>query len=175
MDIGAIFLTLAILVLVAMYLAQPYLERRTKIVSAEELEHSTLLATRDRYINSLKELDFDHSMGKIPTEDYPTQRAELLQKGAAALRHLDEYEGAKSTSAEDRLEAVIAARRADATGSEELVIDETPAIADDDDLEAMIAARRSKRKAKSAGFCPNCGHPVMTNDKFCANCGKKTA
>jgi phage protein D len=168
MDIGAVFLTLAILTLVVMFLAQPYLEKRTKIVSAEELEHSTLLAERDRYINALKELDFDHEMGKIPAEDYPVQRADLLKKGAEALRQLDEYEGAKSTSAEDRLEAVIAARRADAVGTQE------PAPSTDDDLEAMIAARRSKRKAKSAGFCPNCGHPIMANDKFCTNCGKKT-
>ncbi len=176
MDIGAVFLTLAILTLVVMYLAQPYLERRTKIVSAEEAEHSTLLAMRDRYINALKELDFDHEMGKIPAEDYPTQRADLLKKGAEALRHLDEYEGTKSTSAEDRLEAVIAARRADATGTYTPNPDETPAITgDDDDLEALIAARRSKRKEKSAGFCPNCGHPVMESDKFCTKCGKKTA
>jgi len=49
MDIGAIFLTLAITTLVAMYLIQPYMERRTKIVSAEELEHSHLLAERGHW------------------------------------------------------------------------------------------------------------------------------
>ena len=170
MDIGAIFLTLAITTLVAMYLAQPYLERRTKIVSAEELEHSYLLAERDRYINALKELDFDHEMGKVPEEEYPSQRAELLKKGADALRRIDEYEGAQNTSAEDRLEAVIAARRADSTSAP--AVDSS--VDTDDDLEALIAARRSKRKAKSGGFCPNCGHPILADDKFCTNCGKKT-
>lgn len=169
MDIGAIFLTLAILTIVAMYLVQPFMERRSKIVSVEELEHSHLLAQRDRYINALKELDFDHEMGKIPEEDYSPQRADLLKKGSEALRQLDEYEGAKGSSAEDRLEAVIAARRADSTS--------TPAASistDDDDLESLIASRRSQRKAKSGGFCPNCGHPILANDKFCTNCGKKT-
>jgi len=168
MDIGAIFLLMALLTLVAMFLAQPYMQRRTKIVSTEELEHSTLLAMRDRYINALKELDFDQELGKIPAEDYPVQRAELLKKGVEALRRLDEYEGASATTAEDRLEAVIAARRADGA--------ETPTkdASLDDELESLIAARRSKRKAKSAGFCPNCGHPILANDKFCTNCGKKT-
>jgi hypothetical protein len=174
MDIGAIFLTLAILTLVAMYLAQPYMERRTKIVSAEELEHSHLLAERDRYINALRELDFDFEMGKIPEDSYPGQRADLLKKGADALRRIDEYEGAKVTSAEDRLEAVIAARRADATSTPESASQDAPGMDADDDLESLIAARRSKRKAKSGGFCPNCGHAVLATDKFCTNCGKKT-
>lgn len=170
MDIGALFLTLAVAILVAMFLAQPYLERRTKLVSAEEHEHSHLLAERDHYINALRELDFDYELGKIPEEEYPVQRTGLLQKGAEALRKLDEYQGANATSAEDRLEAVIAARRADSIESP----DAAPTLNADDELESLIAARRAKRKSKSNGFCPNCGHAVQTSDKFCTNCGKKT-
>lgn len=174
MDIGALFLTLAVTTLVVMYLVQPYIERRTKIVSREELEHSQLLAERDRYINALKELDFDHELGKVPAEEYPVQRADLLKKGAAAFRKLDEYEQAQDTSAEDRLEAVIAARRADATNAPKAKSATAPTLDADDELESLIAARRSKRKAKSGGFCPNCGHAVLATDKFCTNCGKKT-
>ena len=173
MDIGALFLTLAVATLVAMYLGQPYLERRTKLVSEKEFEHSHLLAERDRYINALRELDFDYDLGKIPEDEYPAQRANLLQKGADALRKLDEYEGAKDTSAEDRLEAVVAARRADSTAAP-VAADAAPTMNADDELESLIAARRSKRKAKSGGFCPNCGHAVLAKDKFCTNCGKKT-
>ncbi|MCF6278647.1 MAG: zinc-ribbon domain-containing protein [Anaerolineales bacterium] len=170
MDIGALFLLLALLTLVAMFLAQPFMERQAKIVSAEELEYSALLAKRDHYINALKELDFDYSLGKIPEEDYPTQRAELLTMGVESLRKLDAFEtsGAKMVTAEDRLEAAIAARRADATEVSPVALDA------DDELESLIAARRSKRQAQSAGFCPNCGHPVLSNDKFCTSCGKAT-
>ena len=167
MDIGAIFILLALTILIAMYLAQPYMEWRAKVVSAEELELSALFAERDRAISALKELDFDNSLGKVPAEDYPIQRANLLKKGADALRRIDEYQAgvAGMTNAEDRVEAAIASRRA---GS-------APTTNADDDLESLIAARRSKRKAKSGGFCPNCGHPVLSTDKFCTNCGKKTS
>ncbi len=159
MDIGAIFILLALTILVAMYLAQPYMDRRAKVVSAEELELSALFAERDRAISALKELEFDNSLGKVPAEDYRLQRAELMQKGADAMRQIDEYKAGGAPMPEDGLEDAIAARRADTS---------------EDDLESLIAARRSKRKAKSGGFCPNCGHPLLSGDKFCTSCGKRT-
>ena len=66
MDIGSIFLILAILVLVVVYIAQPLLQRNAASVSDEEQEYSALLAERDRILNILQELDFDHTLGKIP-------------------------------------------------------------------------------------------------------------
>lgn len=162
MEIGAIFILLALLILVALYLAQPYLERHATLVSESEQELSALLAERDHTINALKELEFDHELGKVPEEDYPSQRAALLKRGAEALRRLDAYHagGDVGKRAEDRVENAIDAYQ-DAPQAE-------------DDLEAMIAARRSKRKGRSDGFCPNCGHPILSSDKFCTGCGKKT-
>jgi len=89
MQIAAIFFTLAIFILVAMYLYAPFMERRARRVTEEEHELSALLAERDRVINALQELDFDFKLGKIPDEDYPAQRAGLLQKGADILRRID--------------------------------------------------------------------------------------
>jgi NADH pyrophosphatase NudC (nudix superfamily) len=172
MELTAIFFSLAILILVAMYLYAPFMERRARRVTEEEHELSALMAERDRVINSLQELDFDFRLGKIPEEDYPTQRASLLQKGADILRKIDTFTvaspiGREEKGNEARLEKAIAARRSDGARAKA----EVP----DDDLEAMIAARRKGRKNRSAGFCPKCGKPVMVSDRFCPSCGKSLA
>lgn len=160
MDMNALFFTLAILVLVGMYLYIPLVQGRARRVTEEEHELSALLAERDRVLSSLQELDFDFKLGKIPSEDYPLQRLNLLQKGADILRKLDELTPDNTQlDTETRIE-----RRADASSAKHGLTD--------DDLESMIAARHRNRKEKSAGFCPKCGKPVMISDRFCPACGK---
>lgn len=175
MELGAILLILALAVLVAFFVAQPFLERRVvKLASAEEHQVSVLLAERDRLIGALQELDFDHTLGKIPAEDYPVMRAELLQHAAAVLRQLDEIAPAKDrnarkkTGAEARVEAEVAARREDAAIAGRK---SAPVVKEDDEIEELIAARRAVRKEKTAGFCSKCGKPLMKSDKFCPSCG----
>jgi hypothetical protein len=149
MDIVAIFLTLAVLILVGAYLYAPFLRGYGKRVSAEERELSALLAERERVLSSLQELDFDFKLGKIPEGDYPTQRTSLLQKGADVLRKID------ALSAEHPREAAKAGRS---------ITDAT--------IEAMISKRRAERKGRFDGFCPKCGKPVLATDRFCPSCGK---
>ncbi len=167
MDIGAILLIVALLLGVGLYLATPLFDNRTRRTSEGTQEMSSLMAERDRVINALQELDFDFKLGKIPEEDYPTQRTDLLQKGAEILKKLDALAPAKSggADAKTRLEKAVAARRTDATKAE-------AAPVSDDDVESMLAARRKAHKTKSAGFCPRCGKPVMVSDHFCPSCGK---
>ena len=166
MELGSIFLVLAVLVIVGMYLYAPFMSHARRLSTSEMHEISTLKAERDRVINSLQELDFDFKLGKIPSEDYPEQRAELLKKGSDILRKLDELEPILSSArdAESRIEKAAAAKRADASSA--------AAELNDEDVEAMIAARRKQHKSKSAGFCPSCGKPVLTSDNFCPSCGK---
>jgi hypothetical protein len=169
MDIGAILLFLAVVVVTVLFVARPFLEKPHRTSPAGEHELSSLLAERDRVILLLQELDFDNSLGKIPAEDYPQQRAELLQRGADVLRKIDALspKAAPSGDAEKRIEAAIAARRADSAVQVPQGTDDV-----DDELESLIAARRSERKEKSGGFCPSCGRPVLASDRFCPKCGK---
>jgi hypothetical protein len=166
-DLSAILLLIALLLGIGLYLAAPLIFDSTRHNTNEESsEISSLMAERDRVINSLQELDFDFKLGKIPDEDYPTQRAELLQKGADILRKLDALQPQPISDEEvdARIEQAAAARRADAA-----LKTEPPS---DDEIESMLAARRKERKGRSAGFCPKCGKVVLVTDQFCANCGK---
>ena len=168
MQLGSIFLVLAVAVIIGVYLYAPFTMRARGGRMAESNEISALKAERDRVINSLQELDFDFNLGKIPAGEYPGQRASLLQKGADILRKLDELAPVPSSAlnAESRIEKATAAGRADSGSNSPLFVD------NDDDLESMIAARRKQHASKSAGFCPKCGKPVLVTDRFCPSCGK---
>jgi len=193
MDIGSIFVIIALVVLVALYVSRPLFERQSPDVHPNDdqpdREHSTLMAEHDRILNALQELDFDQVLGKIPEEDYPQQRTALLLQGADVLRKLDALQpDIEQGTTEERIEAAIAARRLDAAryaaetasavqgGNGRTSRRASSAVATpDDDLEIMLANRRRDRQEKSAGFCPKCGNPVQKSDRFCPKCGTKTA
>jgi hypothetical protein len=193
MEIGSIFLILALLVLVGLFIARPIFERKAFPISSledrKDHELSGLLAERDRILTALQELDFDYTLGKIPAEDYPAQRAGLLQRGADMLRRIDEFAAQPSSGDfEARVEAAVAARRADTAAHRERASgrrartgsaaaeDGTGLVAlVDDELEARLAARRRERQDRSAGFCPQCGRPVQKSDRFCPKCGATLA
>lgn len=172
MELGTLFLILALALLVGFYLSQPFFDARLRRISkaaqaaADSREHlrSSLLAERDRLINALLELDFDYALGKIPEEDYPVQRETMRQTAVQVLRQLDELEvSVAEGEAEERLEAALAARRAERRG--EALPEEM------DEIERLIAERRRERQGKVAGFCPQCGQPVRRDDRFCPKCG----
>ena len=181
MDIGSIFLVLALLILVIIFVSRPLFNRNRLITADSEEEHefSHLMAERDRILNALQELDFDHALGKIPDDDYPSQRAILLQRGAGVLRSLDEFQAQDSDQdLEERIEAAIAARRADAAARKETLSEPVMVMAGasaDDELELMLSNRRRARQEKAAGFCPQCGGPVQKSDRFCPKCGNSLA
>ena len=191
MDVPSLFLILAVALLVGVFISRPFANRRSaseKLIrpAAEEndIRRSTLLAERDRILMALQDLEFDYTLGKIPAETYPMQRTDLLTNGAAVLRQLVELAGTTATtSAEARLEAVVAARRADAVVQPARQAEAATAgfaapagvrrspAAGEDDIEAMVAARRQVRQEKAGGFCPKCGRPAAKSDKFCSRCG----
>jgi len=165
MDTGAIFLLLALFVLVGLFLYRPF-AMRIRRRSSQNPALSTLLAEHDRVLATIQELDFDQIVGKIPAEEYPAQRAALLQRGADILRQIDEVQGTVASAPANPVEAAIASRLGAAPTQA------TGVIMDDDDIEAMISRRRTARKEKAGGFCPACGRPALQSDRFCPHCGK---
>ena len=193
MEIGSIFLILALLVVVIVFISRPFFEERTQVnrssVSSGVHDPSSLMAERDQILDAIQELDFDYTLGKIPESDYPLQRKMLLDRGVETLRNLDalsEHPASRGAgSAKDidaALEAAIHARRvqsqemdaqevASIRSAKVREVNEINSIDPDDNIEFMIANRRRGRKENAAGFCPNCGGPVQKSDQFCPKCG----
>ncbi len=170
MQIIPLFLLLLLLAAVVWFTGQPFGARRSRRLLAGDHDTSSLLAERDRVLDALQELDFDHMLGKVPAEDYPAQRAALLQKGAAILRQLDGLAAPSGTGmgegrpAGEAIEQALAVRRAETAPGD------SPDLSDDA-LESLIAARRAHRRDRCSGFCPRCGKPVLASDRFCPSCG----
>lgn len=188
MDLGSLFIILSLTILVGIFVSRPLLGGKYTLEksSGPSPDHdlSSLLAERDRLLNSLQELDFDAALGKIPPEDYPIQRNSLLQRGADVLRQIEALSMLESQaevlSAENRIESALAERRLDGARQAEDAISEkvansTRVSADsaDDEVEVMLANRRRKRLGQSAGFCHKCGGPIQKVDLFCPKCGAK--
>lgn len=173
MDIGSVFLLLGLGIIVFIFIYQPFVDDRkhrvliTEAVPAIEkkMHISALLAERDRVLRALQELEFDYHLGKIPEEDYPTQRQFLLVKGAEVIKTLDEIEGYSSgVDPIQRIETVIEDSRVDGPENNQK-------LEKDLDIESLIAARKRTKEKKPDGFCPKCGKPISKDDKFCSKCG----
>ncbi len=174
MDLGSILLILGIAIFVLFLVLRPFFEisaERKLITSSAEIsendqQKSILLAERDRVLRSLQEMEFDYSLGKIPQEDYPDQRNMLLQRGADVIKKLDILSGSQpDIDVIAQVESVIEETRADGIEKERLEVE-------DAEILALVAARRREKAEKPSSFCPQCGKPVTTSDKFCAKCGK---
>ena len=194
MDIGSLFLIIALLILVVLFVSRPLMEKETSLeqVNNVKSDHliSAALAARDQILNALHELDLDYALGKIPAEDYPIERAAMLEKGAQVLRELDQFQNTAVGI------DILLGETAPVIGLQELPLQQTSlgetgsarpngsnaptnsskniVRSPDDELELMLATRRRVRQEKAVGFCPNCGHAVQKTDRFCPKCGKKT-
>lgn len=187
--LGSVLLILSVAILVILFVTRPILRANQHpgllATSGDEknIDHlrSSLLAERDHVLNTLYELEFDNTLGKVPEEDYLGQRVALVKTGADILRRLEELRSEPNEdnqTAEDWIEAAVAARRTDSAVSSISPLsvgmtrkDGRQQIKDKDPLEDLIASRRRQREEKSAGFCPGCGKAVQVSDRYCPRCG----
>lgn len=88
MGLGSILLILALLSLVALFVALPLL-RDQRLGPGLDAERSHWIAERERALEALLELDFDYQLGKVPEEIFTEQRRSLLRQGAEALKRLE--------------------------------------------------------------------------------------
>jgi hypothetical protein len=143
MDFGSLLFVIGLMLVVGVYLALPFIERKTEIVSPAEREMSALQAQQDRILSRLADLEMDMEQGKLLESHYLAQRRDLLTLGADILRQIDALSEAApeldSSSMEDEIEAAV--------------------------------ARLRGGKETSDRFCPSCGAAIVPGDLFCAKCG----
>ncbi len=178
--IGSLLLALALLVVVALVVARPFLFAPPSPAQVTRSRGEELEAEKEQLLAQIRGLDFDHETGKIPDAEYQQTRERLLVEAAALLQQIDSLEPASKTRPEkaavDEIEAAIGLRRRQRAAA---------------DIEAAIAQRRAQgqgvasrqRAAVVAGnghggeaggraFCPQCGQPHDEGDRFCAYCGQ---
>ena len=93
MSAVAIALAAVLAVVLVLWVARPFLLGRSEEVWEEDAaarERARLLEQRDRALQALKELEFDHRTGKITDPDYARLLPQLRSEAAAALSALDE-------------------------------------------------------------------------------------
>jgi hypothetical protein len=142
--VAGIMLVAAVALFVAAPLTEGFLRRRrvgAKDLELERLEHERALA-----VQGLRELEFDHEMGKVDVADYQSLRGPLERRALAAMSALE------PARLEDQATTLrLASRRA------------RPAI-------AAAAAQIGH-----ANFCPQCGVRAGATHNFCAECGAALA
>lgn len=178
----AILLSAAALYVVAYPIVPGPRGRRPAVTSAQE-QLEELLAQREAAFQALRELNFDHQLGKITEEDFVVFEANLKQHAADVLRALDRWEAAADADLDDVLEQAVSARRAVLQGlqAEALRGDgaSCPAcgrqVAADDKFCPSCGAALPALQDAAVLACPRCGRPAEPGDRFCAGCGQALA
>jgi hypothetical protein len=88
--IGAVIAVACVLIVALPFLREPR-ARDDRLAAPDELERRRLALAeeRDRALDALKELEFDHRTGKVSDEDYRALVGPLRRRAAEALRALD--------------------------------------------------------------------------------------
>src|SRR5438876_909899 len=143
-------LVAAVALFVAAPLTEGFLRRRGR--SADELALEHLEHERELAVQGLRELEFDHAMGKLDETDYTNLCATLEARALSAMSALE-----RARRDEHGATLRLASRRALPTASPL-----SPAVP------PPAPARRIK-------FCPQCGSAVGAGYNFCGECGTSLA
>ena len=88
--VGAVLAVASVVLVAAPFLREP-VAADDRLLQPDAVQQGRLARAeeRDRALDALKELEFDHRTGKVSDEDYRSQVGVLRQRAAAALRDAD--------------------------------------------------------------------------------------
>jgi hypothetical protein len=153
-------LLFALLAFIGYPFVQAVSERRGDIDQPELGQRRRLLAEHEQALATLKDLEFEHSVGNLSDQDYTIQCMPYRYKAIIILRELDRLAAVAVPSAADDGEPVAPSRSA---GSLE------------DRLEDEITRARQRMAGAGDGAlrqrCPRCGSLNRAPSDACRTCG----
>ena len=178
----AMLIVLSILMVLAVLaaLAYPVLrqERSESVSATAQASLHELLSERDQTLQAIRDLQFDHEVGKITDADLTTYQANLRQSAADALRRLDACEAELDREIGPDIASRVVVQRT-GLGHRAIVCPTCgrPLSADDRFCTGCGAtilppARSVTLPMPPARTCPHCGKTVQAEDLFCPQCGQ---
>ena len=143
------------------YVVWPLVSARVEPYHDEDDRLTELINRKDAVLVAIKELEFDHQVGKISEEDYQRFDARLRRQAVGYMQQLENL-APQVASLDDLLEAEIARQRRTLNGKAAHAV-VTPEQAE---LPPTVAV---------SNFCTNCGRPLAPGHKFCGHCGTPVA
>jgi hypothetical protein len=149
MTTGSILLTIALLIVLLLYVVRPFFASTT--ITEQQTSRQKLLAQKDSLLEQIHTLDFYHTTGKLPDDVYDPQRAHLVREAAVVLQKLEATTMDSVDDVETAIETAVARLRHSPP--------QTPT--------------RTVKTPNPGGYCSQCGEPIAADDNFCAVCGHK--
>lgn len=174
MTIIAIFFSIAILGIVALYVAKPLLQPRINR-KGRISRYDRLQVQKEALLIRISDLDFDYETGKLTEVDYQHQRSEIMDKATSILMQMDKLDAQSSISGSESAQRESVKTPVDIDAEIEAAVAQMRTSVDT--IDGVNIKQDSGEKKLSQDpkndriICPQCGHAADYGDKFCTICG----
>jgi hypothetical protein len=153
MDWIAIGLGLVTTGALVVYITRPWWAQRWNSQNKPDSTPDTSLTDqREAVLIALRDLDFDHVVGKLTEEDYAKLRQSLLVNAAAITTQMDNEQRSAVADLDARLDTEILAVR-----------------------QKLNDGRVPHSPDEVSGACPTCNRMRLPGDLYCRGCGTQLA
>jgi uncharacterized OB-fold protein len=168
MNLGAIFIGIALLVVAVPYVINPLVNERKGHTAKATPQKKDGHIGQKYALAAIRDLDFDFQTGQVNQEDYEILRAQLVLEAAAYLQ--------TKRREEEKLDALIRARLMQVTAS--IKCEKCGGEFGPEDLYCPACGVPVKdqvviEKPAMKLACPICGKSIKEKDLFCTRCGTR--